>query len=204
MNTVAGSSEFLYTEKKSRFISRCWQVDSRDALGLILLDSKKHHPDVSLLVYAFIIGDENNEDMGYSDDREPRGTAGRPTYEVLKGSGLRNTLITTLRYFGGTKLGTGGLVRAYTSASKGAIELAEVIEVKSLWQISVELDYASYEQLVGYIAELPGEIVRSEFDSMVHSHIEIEEAALPRLREFIQDTTRGKAEITIVSGNETF
>lgn len=118
---VTGVSRAEIVEKKSRFIASCRPVsDEEEALSLIAAERKRYF-DARHTCFAYVCG-ENNEIMRFSDDGEPRGTAGKPILDVITGNNLKDALITVTRYFGGTLLGTGGLVRAYSSSAKAAVE----------------------------------------------------------------------------------
>lgn len=121
MFVTIGSGQGEITEKKSRFIATVKEIHSQEeALGFIE-ECRKKYWDARHNCYAFVLG-ENNEIQRFSDDKEPQGTAGKPILDVLLVNDLRNTVIVVTRYFGGILLGTGGLVRAYTSASCAGIE----------------------------------------------------------------------------------
>ena len=122
--------------RNSRFLAELLPVDSAEAAREILRQQKLRHSGSSHLVHAFIVGPGANI-MGCSDDGEPPGTAGRPSLEVLKGSGITDLLLTTARWFGGTKLGTGGLVKAYTMAAQEVIAGAVTRELVSWSRISL-------------------------------------------------------------------
>jgi uncharacterized YigZ family protein len=196
---IPGASESAeYTEKRSRFISRCWNVRNRDEVKGILSGLKTEHPAASHIVYAFVLGDENSEELGMSDDGEPKGTSGRPTLEVLKGSGLRNSLVTTVRYFGGTKLGTGGLVRAYTEAAKAAIEATEAVLARELITVSCAVAYGEYEVLKRFLAGIYCEIICERFETDVALELRIEQADLAALQTALKDMSRGVATVTVL------
>lgn len=133
--TVDACSEGYYEEKKSRFLSFLIPVkteeEAKDALAAI----RKKYWDARHHVYAYRIGNELSPfpvKEKFYDDSEPAQTAGLPTMTVLKGAGLFDAMIITVRYFGGTLLGTGGLVKAYTAGAKDAIAHAHIIEVKEM------------------------------------------------------------------------
>ena len=110
--------------KGSRFLSELFPCTSQSDARELIKTQKAKYADATHVVHAFIIG-QNAEIMGMSDDGEPSGTAGRPTLDVLKGSGCTNLIITITRWFGGTLLGTGGLVKAYSGGAKKVMEEAE-------------------------------------------------------------------------------
>ena len=126
--TVLGASEAEFTEKKSRFIGRCFPVETEDEAFAVIADVKKRHWDATHNCYAFIVG-ENGLTQRFSDDGEPSGTAGMPILDVIKQKGLTNTLIVVTRYFGGILLGAGGLVRAYSKAAASAVDCADMVRV---------------------------------------------------------------------------
>lgn len=109
--------------KGSRFLSELIPCESQAQARDILKAQKEKYGDATHVVHAFIVG-KNGEVMGMSDDGEPSGTAGRPTLDVLKGRNCTNLIITIIRWFGGTLLGTGGLVKAYSNGAKQVLEAA--------------------------------------------------------------------------------
>ena len=115
--TISQNGEILIIEKKSKFIATVMQVHTVEEADQYMQQLRKKYYDATHNCFAYQIG-EHNEFQRSSDDGEPQGTAGKPILEVLKGEGIRNTLICVTRYFGGTLLGTGGLVRAYGKAAK--------------------------------------------------------------------------------------
>ena len=112
------------TIKGSRFLSELFPCESQSAARDLVKAQKTKYPDATHVVHAFVIG-SGAEILGMSDDGEPSGTAGRPTLDVLKGFGCTNTLITITRWFGGTLLGTGGLVKAYSGGAKQVLQKAQ-------------------------------------------------------------------------------
>ena len=119
----AGESEIELIEKKSRFISRIFKIESAEQAQEILQKIRKQHWDASHNVHAYIL---ENGVMRMSDDGEPQGTAGMPTLEVLRKEEIKNVLCITTRYFGGTLLGAGGLTRTYGKACKQALDAAGI------------------------------------------------------------------------------
>ncbi len=129
--------------KKSRFIAIAKQAKSLDEVKSLVQETKKEHPDANHVVHAAIVGNQGTI-YSYSDDREPKNTAGRPAFEVLKGSGLTNIAILIVRYFGGTLLGTGGLVKAYGDSAK---EVLKQIKSEELIKKSEFIVKTSYDRL---------------------------------------------------------
>ena len=124
----AGSDEIII--EKSRFIGYCAPVSSEEEALEFIEKIKKKHYDATHNVFAYVVGLDNNIQR-YNDDGEPSGTAGVPILEVIKKEDLRNVVIVVTRYFGGIKLGTGGLIRAYTKGAKIALDAGIIIKKAS-------------------------------------------------------------------------
>ena len=139
-NTVASEAHSEFVEKKSRFISHVKPVASEAEAIEYIEAVKKKYWDARHNVYAYIIG-KNMELQRYSDDGEPQGTGGIPMLEVLRGAQVTDTVAVVTRYFGGTLLGTGGLVRAYTRGAKDGIAAAGIVAMVLCRRISVRTDY---------------------------------------------------------------
>ena len=134
-----------YEEKKSRFLSQSFCVRREEEVAEILSGLRKQHYDARHVCYAYILHGNPPVEKS-SDDGEPAKTAGLPMLDLLRAASLRNTLITVVRYFGGTKLGTGGLVRAYTAAAKEALNASVTAEILPAVQLSLCLDYGFTER----------------------------------------------------------
>ena len=119
--TCSAKAEFV--EKKSRFIGRIWVTETEEEALDRIKEMRQQHWDATHNVYAYIIHDGP---MRYTDDGEPQGTAGMPVLEVLRGQNLENVCCVVTRYFGGTLLGTGGLIRAYGRAARDAVQAAGI------------------------------------------------------------------------------
>ena len=141
MKTVRGCSDNTLIVKKSRFLGLCCHAGNEQQALDIIAQRKKQHYDSSHNCYAYVL---ENGLMRYSDDGEPQGTAGLPMLEVIKKSGLSDVLVISTRYFGGTLLGAGGLVRAYTRNAADSIEAAVKIEVIECAAFDCELDYNTW------------------------------------------------------------
>ncbi|WP_174614284.1 YigZ family protein [Virgibacillus ihumii] len=138
--TVKNEEKNQIIIQKSRFIGYVKRVESEEAAQTFIQQTKKKHHDANHNCSAYMIG-ENNQIQKASDDGEPSGTAGVPMLEVLKKRDLKDTVIVVTRYFGGIKLGAGGLIRAYGSAASRAIEAAGVVERRLMTGFSVTVDY---------------------------------------------------------------
>ena len=177
--------------KNSRFRSELEYVETPEAAREIWRLRKTQYDNGGHIVYAFIVGAQGNI-QGCSDDGEPSGTAGRPTLEVLKGSGLTNVILTTARCFGGTKLGTGGLVHAYTASAQAALENIRTRELVPMRELDFTVPYALYEQVKRLLAAAGFETKQEDFLSDIRIRGELTAAALPDLRIRLRDLSNGK------------
>ena len=138
--TISGNGEALVVEKKSKFIASVYPVKTVEEAEALLVKLRKQYYDATHNCYAYQIG-ERNEFQKASDDGEPQGTAGKPILEVLKNEEIKDTLVCVTRYFGGTLLGTGGLVRAYGKAAKEGILAAGVIVKREVRLYTLKMPY---------------------------------------------------------------
>lgn len=161
-------------EKKSRFIATVSPVESEEEAFLFIEKIKKKYWDARHNCFAFVIG-ENQELMRYSDDGEPQGTAGRPMLDVLLGEEIHNTAVVVTRYFGGTLLGTGGLVRAYSGAVKEGLRNSVITEKRSGIRILVDTDYNGIGKIQYLLGQRGITILSSEYTDKVSL-----EALVPR------------------------
>ena len=133
-----GTDEIV--EKKSRFIANVFAVETEEEVLEIIEKTKKKYWDARHNCYAYVLG-KNAEKQRCSDDGEPQGTAGRPMLDVILGQEVKNILVIVTRYFGGVLLGTGGLVRAYSQATKAGIEASEIVTKKPARELHIYTDY---------------------------------------------------------------
>ena len=133
-----GTDEII--EKKSRFIAQVFPVQTEQEAMQIIDQTKKKYWDARHNCYAFILG-EHGEVSRCTDDGEPSGTAGRPILEVLHGAGVHDILVIVTRYFGGTLLGTGGLVRAYSQAAQAGLAASTIIDKLMGYRLEIRTDY---------------------------------------------------------------
>jgi uncharacterized YigZ family protein len=138
--TVYQGASAEIVEKKSRFIAEVFPVSSEEEAAEILEEVKKQYWDARHHCWAYVIGDTQTAER-CSDDGEPSGTAGKPILEVIRGQKLSNVLVVVTRYFGGTLLGTGGLVRAYSSACKEALASSTIITKIEGFKLKIKTDY---------------------------------------------------------------
>lgn len=135
-----------YEEKKSRFLAEAVFADTEEAVQAELLRVRKQYYDARHHCSARVLGAAGN-DVRSSDDGEPAGTAGKPILEVIRGAGVTNCLVVVTRYFGNIKLGTGGLVRAYTAAAKAALENAVISRLCLCDILEIIIGYPQYDRI---------------------------------------------------------
>ena len=135
-----------YVEKKSRFIGYIHHVDNEEEAEAFITAIKKKHYDARHNCSAYIVG-EDKVIQRFSDDGEPSGTAGKPILEVINGNGLHNVCIVVTRYFGGTLLGTGGLVRSYTEASKECINATGIVTKQCVIPLEITTNYNDFGKI---------------------------------------------------------
>ena len=165
MITDGGTAEIV--EKKSRFIATFKPVTTEEEAVVFIESVKKQYWDARHNCSAFVIGSKG-ELTRCSDDGEPSGTAGRPMLEILLGEGIRNIAVVVTRYFGGIKLGAGGLTRAYTNSVADALKEAEIVdkELVKLYRISVDYHFS---RKVSYLIQSKNLLLmNTEYDEEVH------------------------------------
>ena len=190
--TKTGTSEVEV--KKSRFLGTASYVSSEEEAATIVNAVRKEHYAARHVCYAYSIGDTNPR-LKFSDDGEPGGTAGKPILDVITNSGIENVLVTVVRYFGGTLLGTGGLVRAYTDSAREAVLNAETKTICVCDIYDIKLQYPDYDK-VRFILEGDKDILtEAEFLDKVIIHATIPETKSDEIVNEIREKTAGKSEI---------
>ena len=183
--TIHHYASFEYEDRKSVFIGEAMPVSTEEEALIFIESIKKKYPDARHHVYAYVLRD--NSIMRFSDDGEPQGTAGMPVLDIIRKNGLTDTAIVVTRYFGGTLLGTGGLVRAYTASALGAVENAEIITYDVYVTLTIETTYSDYQKFspvfteFGYRSEdvrytdkviLTGRVKKSNSDDLIDKLIQ--------------------------------
>lgn len=143
--TLGKSGEAEFEEKKSLFIGYARPVKSEEEANAFIKEIKEKHRDATHNVYGYVM--KGGILCRYSDDGEPQGTAGKPVLDVIRKSGVDDTAVVVTRYFGGTLLGTGGLVHAYSLAAKLAIENAGIVKYEDYTEMSVLCSYSDYQKI---------------------------------------------------------
>jgi uncharacterized YigZ family protein len=145
--TIAEKSEGIFREKGSKFLAFAFPVETEDEISAIRVELRKKYFDARHHVYAFQLGVENPAYRA-SDDGEPSNSSGPPVLGQIRSYGLTNILIVVVRYFGGTKLGVPGLINAYKSAAKNALDNAKIVEKKVVMAVKIGFSYQSLNEVM--------------------------------------------------------
>ena len=207
--TVRKQAEAVQVIDKSRFIAHVFPVESREEADAFLAEIREKYKDATHNVPAMVIGDKSQIQWA-SDDGEPQGTSGAPMVQMMVKEGLTNLIVVVTRYFGGIKLGTGGLVRAYTSSAKLGLEAAGVCSVREMAELTVKIDYPylakiqnlASEQLDLEEADREGEenlsnfrIANIQYTDKINMKIQTFPGSLKNVELLFQNITSGKAEV---------
>ena len=184
-----GEGELI--EKKSRFIATTRPVETEEEALAFLAEMKKKYWDATHNCSAFVIGDRQ-QIQRCSDDGEPQGTAGRPMLDVLLGEDIHNMAVVVTRYFGGTLLGTGGLVRAYSKSVQIGLEASEVIEKRSGFLLKMAADYNSIGKIQYILGKKGIPTIASEYGADVVLEVLVPEEEEEGLKEEITEGTSGR------------
>jgi uncharacterized YigZ family protein len=174
---------------KSRFITSIYKVTSVDDVNQILASTRKKYYDASHNCYAYIIGDKM-EIQKCSDDGEPQKTAGFPMLDVLKKNEITNVLCIVTRYFGGTLLGAGGLVRAYAESVSSVLSISKLFEKKELIKLIIKTDYSSYNTLISNKSFI---VLDTSYAQDITLSIAVSKDSLDKTIDLINNISKGMA-----------
>ena len=182
-------------EKKSRFIAQVFPVKTEEEVLQLLETTRNKYWDARHNCYAFILGADGGISR-CSDDGEPSGTAGRPILEVLSKRGLKDVLVIVTRYFGGTLLGTGGLVRAYSQAAQAGLMESCIITKQAGYRITVDTDYNGIGKLQYAVAQLGASVLDTSYTDKVQMVFLVPSALADKAGKEVTEATSGRAAIT--------
>lgn len=194
IKTVYQGASAEIVEKKSRFIGEVYPVTSEEESAEILEKVKKQYWDARHHCWAYVIGEACFTER-FSDDGEPGGTAGKPILEVLRGAGVTNTMIVVTRYFGGTLLGTGGLVRAYTKAAQASLDVSTIITRISGFKLKITTDYTGIGKIQYLLGQRRIPMLDSVYTDKVEMFVLVSEGEEQSLIAEITESTNGQAQI---------
>ncbi|MEW5994283.1 MAG: YigZ family protein [Candidatus Zixiibacteriota bacterium] len=184
----------------SHFIGETALVTTHQEAAQALEIVRKREHAASHHCFAYRVGTGDEAEFKYSDDGEPSGTAGRPIFDVLCGRNLTDTLVVVTRYFGGTKLGTGGLARAYSEAARLAIEKSGTQRKFITERLSVVLPFSCYDQANRVIHKFEVTQTDAEFAHVIRLSLEVRASVVERLIVELTEITGGRAVVEIVQG----
>jgi uncharacterized YigZ family protein len=196
--TVLDQSENLIVIKKSKFICSIKRVEDEDDAKRFVESIRKKHSLATHNCYAYI-ADEKGMIQKFSDDGEPQGTAGMPMLDVLKAKRFYKTAVVVTRYFGGTLLGAGGLVRAYSGAVADCINNAKIVNMQPAVVCEISVDYTTYSKIAGHINGEFIKVLDSDFSNGVKIKVVVREDLYQSFVNKIIDITLGTAIINEIS-----
>ncbi|QUT02269.1 IMPACT family protein [Proteus terrae] len=195
--------EFSEEIKKSRFITFIAHTEGIDAAKAYIQSIKEQFPDARHHCWAFVAGrPDDSQQLGFSDDGEPTGTAGKPILAPLLGSGMGEVTAVVVRYFGGIKLGTGGLVRAYGSGVQQALKLLPTKTKVPQLRFSVACEYSLVSLLEQVVEQYHGQVLSSEYTDKVTFILSLPAMHSGEVEVKLRDISRGSMQLIPLDKNE--
>lgn len=189
--TLKTPSESKFTVKGSKFLGFAYPINSQEEIDETLKEIRKKFYDATHHCYAWQLGYDKNITFRYNDDGEPSGTAGKPIYGAVQRLDLTNVLIVSVRYYGGTKLGTSGLAKAYGQSASDALELAKIITVEIGDKLSFTCSYEQHPIIMRIINQYHLISLDQAFAEEVIITIEVDENMTGRILEDVKNATNG-------------
>jgi uncharacterized YigZ family protein len=189
--------------KKSKFLAYAVPISSLSDIKEEIQKARDNHPGYSHVVHAAVVGPSGSE-FSLSDDGEPKGTSGRPSLEVLKGREVTNILVMVVRYFGGTKLGTGGLVKAYGGAVKAVLDELKTEPLVEKTDFTLKLSYHDHEPVRQLLEKEGVDIISEDFTETVTLLCRCSKETLDIITPRVRDLTRGEGLVYIPSSSQKF
>ena len=200
--TVQKRSIFEYEDRKSIFIGEAAPASCEaDALDFIA-HIKKKYPDANHHVYAYVL--RENSIMRFSDDREPQGTAGMPVLDIIRKNGCTDTVIVVTRYFGGTLLGTGGLVRAYGAAALGALKEANIITYDIYSSYKITVSYSDYQKITTSLSNFGFRCLNTDYSDNIEIFGKIKKSQSEVFIKKLIETTSDRIKYELLEENFDF
>ena len=190
-NCLAAPAQTELKEKSSRFIARAAPADTVEKAEAFIADLQKQHYDATHNCYAYLIGLGPDAVFRFNDDGEPSGTAGKPILQAIEGRELTDTVVVVTRYFGGVKLGTGGLIRAYGGAAAEVLDAATVKKIYVTRPVFLECPYAAIGKIENCLEKTKGKIIQAEYGEHVQLMVELREHRVDAFVKKIIEITAG-------------
>lgn len=185
-HTIAAPSEAQYTDKRSKFLAFAWPVSTAAEAKAYVAGLQKKYYDARHVCWAYMLGSARTDFLS-NDNGEPSGTAGKPILGQINSLGLTNVVVAVVRYFGGIKLGTSGLIVAYRTAARMALEAAEIVERHDMARVSFRFPYAAMNAAMKLTKDFDVAVVDRCFDNTCSLTLEINADAAPALIARIAD-----------------
>ncbi|WP_130837881.1 IMPACT family protein [Lachnoclostridium sp. Marseille-P6806] len=196
--TIGAEGTGAYAEKKSRFLARALHVSCEEEVSVALAEEKKRYYDAKHHCSAWITGTGGApRTERASDDGEPSGTAGNPMLELLKGNDLTDCMVIVTRYFGGTLLGTGGLMRAYTAAAKAALAQAQIVRMCACDVLGLRIGYRQLDRILFWLSRERLSFEEPVYAEQISLRLTVPCAETEKRRRELEELTAGKAEIAV-------
>ena len=195
VRTVFAPFESEKIIEKSRFITYTAHVETEEAARAFIADIRKQHTLATHVCYAFI-ADKAGNLQRFSDDGEPQGTAGVPMLEVLKAKKLCETAVAVVRYFGGVKLGAGGLVRAYSSCTAECLDGADIRTLEICVEYTIEVDYTGIDGVQKYLSTKACSLLSTDYNENVCFHVAVKKTEETAFIDGLVDYMQGKVKTT--------
>ena len=190
--TIKGRAEARFEEKKSVFIGYACHVESEEEALAFVKEIKEKHKDATHNCYGYVM--KGGILCRYSDDGEPQGTAGKPILDMLVKSGVDDVCVVVTRYFGGTLLGTGGLVHAYSLGAKMAVEAAGIVQFENYVVFKVTASYSDYQKISFELEKCDAIIDSTDYADNVTVQFAVKEANADLISKRITEISSGKNE----------
>lgn len=188
--TVRQEAHVEFEEKRSIFLGHALRTDSEEAAQAFIKQIKKQYQDATHNVFAYLMRGETV--ARYSDDGEPQGTAGMPVLDVIRKSGVRNVCVVVTRYFGGTLLGAGGLIRAYSHTASLALEAAGIITYEPYAEYELRCGYSEYQKYQAFLSNAGAVIDETEFGADVSVRFAVKRTEAEALKKKITEIGYGR------------
>ncbi|MDA3885483.1 MAG: YigZ family protein [Candidatus Delongbacteria bacterium] len=194
--TIKENSQYEIEKiKGSRFIGTLIKVSTRDEAEMELEAIRKKYYNATHNCFAYIVGTETDQVSRFSDDREMSGTAGKPMMLVMESGEITNTLLIVTRYYGGTKLGTGGLIKAYTSSAKETLANSNIIDVEIKEEVEFSYVYDNTSIVMNLINSYEADIVEEKYGEKANMKVKINKGFKQNFIEEIFDKSNGKIKV---------
>ena len=201
VRTVFARHESEKIIEKSRFLTYCAHVESEEEAKAFVAEIRKAHSLATHVCYAFI-SDKTGNLQRFSDDGEPQGTAGVPILEVLKAKKLFETAVAVVRYFGGIKLGAGGLVRAYSSSAAENLDGADIRVLEMCKEYLIEVDYTGIDGIQKFLSTHPCSLLSTDYGEKVLFTVAVKKAEGEVFQTELVDYMQGR--VDIMGGEEYY